>query len=115
MVNEIMDIEEGEIFLEVRKIIGEFLRVDVEKIHAESDLLKDLSILGDDTDDLFRKLANRFQLDLGSIDLDNYFPTEREITSPFTSFRKLFGKREKDYPALSFADVARKLEIISRS
>jgi len=68
---------------QVVELIAEFWGWSLDDLSEETDLYRDLNISGDDVDDLFLALSERFDLPLGEIDLRRCFPGEPHFFNPF--------------------------------
>lgn len=64
------------VFEKVRDIIAEFTGVDRTRISADSDLIKDLGVAGDDGDELFAEFDNAFEVDWSGLCLGVHFGNE---------------------------------------
>lgn len=85
---------------QVACFVAEEAGYPLRKIKAETTLLGDIGIDGDDADEFFEAYAKRFHVDLTGIDLSHHFQSEVELLAGpvgcLLALSNLFWRRKPD-------------------
>lgn len=85
-------------------------KISPDKIGADSSLLYDFEIFGDDVDEFFSLLIKDFNIDVKRLNLSRFYVGEEpfDFLSPIIRFVK--GKNKNSKPTITVGDIERFIE-----